>query len=98
MLFCYTVYYYRQGLFNIIQPAVTNISTTLFEMSITSLSNEECFLGTWGLHCAGKCGECLNGACNVVDGRCPGRCKPGYTAASHCKEGTVRFLYHGISF
>ena len=67
-------------------------------MSITSLLNEECTHGTWGLHCAGKCGECSTGTCNVVDGRCSGGCKPGYTEASHCKEGTVRILYLGIFF
>ena len=75
---------------------VTNISTTLLEMSIISLLNEECSHGTLGLHCAGKCGECSTGACNVVDGRCSGRSKPGYTEASHCKESTARFLDHDV--
>ena len=67
-------------------------------MSIPSLLNEECSYGTWGLHCAGKCGECSTGACNVVDGRCSGTCKPRYTEASHCKESTVRLTDHDVSF
>ena len=60
---------------------VTGISSTLFEMSITFLSNEECSHGTWGLHCAGKCGECLTGTCDVFDGIYSGGCKLGYTEA-----------------
>lgn len=53
------------------------------------LLNEECFPGTWGQDCAGRCGKCLTGDCDIVDGRCSGGCKPGYTEASHCKDGTV---------
>ena len=48
---------------------------------ITVLVNSfiECDAGTFGKECKSYCSSnCINGACNHVNGKCSGGCKPGY--------------------
>lgn len=51
--------------------------------------NLECPYGTWGEMCTSKCGNCLNGSCDITDGTCYSGCKAGFRDSSHCKEGKI---------
>ena len=52
------------------------------EMYISSFLNKECTTGICVQNCFGRIVKCLTGVCDMVDDRCSGGSKPGYTDQS----------------
>ena len=48
-----------------------------------------CANGKYGQNCTGRCSSnCLDGACDHVDGRCAQGCNPGYQGTT-CSNGNL---------